>query len=99
MNKPGEEGALEGAREFSRGIVTLEVTQSKFNKVNDVDRGHGAESKNESKSVANPNRLKSEVYTERARPKAGRTSVSFRTGMVADIVRVDKGSMSSAKHS
>ena len=39
----------------------------------------------------------SEVYAKQARPKAGRASVSVGTGKVEDIVRVDEGSMSSAK--
>ena len=55
MNEIKEVAAMEEANKFSREIITLTVTQFKIKEVNNVDRGHGQECKNESESIADSN--------------------------------------------
>ena len=53
-----EKDTMKEVSKISRRIVAMDVTQSKFDGVNDAERGHGREHKIEIKSAADSDCLK-----------------------------------------
>ena len=76
-SKLEEEGTFKEASKLSKGIIMMEVTQSKFDKVHNVDRGHGEECKIESESAAESDQLEAEVYAGQATSKVNRVVVTI----------------------